>query len=126
MHAMSEAQGRNRVQSRSRIVRRPRTGTKVCLILAALFVVAGVYALVVPINMPTDQGVFGCGSGLYPHTDPFAVGVCQDLAVTQRLRAGALGLAALIVGGLGLAFFGVSRLSRPAKSQELDPALDEA
>jgi hypothetical protein len=109
------------------VAMRPRTGAKICLIIAAVLVVAGVYALVVPINMPTAQGVFGCGSGLYPPSDPFAVGVCQDLSVIQQLRAGALGLGALLVGGLGLLLFGVDRAPRPARRRDdLDPALDEA
>lgn len=105
---------------------RPRSGAKICLIVAALLVVAGLYALVVPINMPTAQGVFGCGSGVRPPTDPFALGVCQDLATIQQLRAGGLGLGALLVGGLGLLLFGVDRTPRPARRRhERDPALDE-
>jgi hypothetical protein len=122
MRAMSETQGRSLVQAGSRVARRPRTGAKVCLIISALFVVAGVYALVVPVNMPTDQGVFGCGSGLNPPTDRFAVGVCQDLSVIQQVRAAALGLAALVVAGLGLVLFGVTDVSRPVRTQELDEA----
>lgn len=114
-----------RTQSRPRVALRPRTGAKICLIIAALFIVAGVYTLLVPINMPTAQGVFGCGSALNPPSEPFAVGVCQDLATVQQLRAGALGVSALAVGGLGLLLFGFDRTPRPARAGAVDPVLDE-
>lgn len=108
--------------SRSRPSTQLRLGTQVCLILAALLLIAGVYNLIVPINMPTQQGVFGCGTGLKPPTDAFAAGVCQDLATIQQLRAAFLGAGALALGILGFTFFGANRVSRPARGTEIDPA----
>lgn len=111
---------------RSRPSTQLSTGTKVCLIIAAVFLVSALYNLVVPINIPATQGVFGCGSAMQPPTDPFAVGVCQDLAVIQQIRAGALAVAALAVAALGFIFFGATRIARPAHGHEIDPAADDA
>ena len=93
-----------------------------CLLLAALFVVAGVYTLLVPINLPTANGVFGCGSAVRPPVDDFAAGVCKDLATIYQLRAGALGVAALVVGGLGLLLFGTERVDRRGPAPTLADA----
>lgn len=116
MLAMSETASRSRPSTQLRL------GTQVCLILAALLLLFGIYQLIVPINMPTQQGVFGCGTGLKPPTESFAVGVCQDLASIQQLRAAFLGAAALLLGILGFTFFGADRVARAPREDEIDPA----
>ena len=119
MHAMPES-----------LVRRIRaahlgTGARVSLIGAVLLLVAAVYCLVVPINMPTTQGVFGCGSGLYPPTESFAVGVCQDLARIQQLRSGTLAVAAVVLAALGVAFFRGGSADGPHEGVTAEPAAVE-
>lgn len=119
MHAMPES-----------LVRRIRaahlgTGARVSLIGAVLLLVGAVYCLVVPVNMPTAEGVFGCGSGLYPPTESFAVGVCQDLARIQQVRAGTLAVAAVVLALLGVVFFGRGSADRPDRPVTVEPAAVE-
>ena len=76
--------------------------------------VAAVCSLLVPINMPTSDGVFGCGSALQPPTESFTVGVCQDVPESQQLRAGGLAIGAAVLTVLGYAFFGRELDAHPA------------
>jgi hypothetical protein len=86
-------------------VERLTSATKVSLLVAVSLLVVALYLLVVPIAMPTSQGVFGCGSALRPPTAPFAVGVCQDVPRIYQLRSATVGLLALVVGLGGWFFF---------------------
>jgi len=108
MHAMSEGPARRTATTTL------RTGTKVCVIGPALLLVAAVCSLLVPINMPTSDGVFGCGSALQPPTESFTVGVCQDVPESQQLRAGGLAIGAAVLAVLGYAFFGRELDAHPA------------
>lgn len=98
------------------------TGAKVGILIAVTLAALGAYFVVVPINMPTPQGVFGCGSGLFPPTDPFAIGVCQQLPEIQQIKGAFSGAVALAIGIGSYVLFGVSRVPRPAETPELDPA----
>ncbi len=91
------------------------TGSKVSLLLALVLLVVAIYLLIVPIAMPTSQGVFGCGSALQPPTDQFAAGICQDVPQVNQLRSATMAVLALIVGAGGLVLFGAGRgAERPA------------
>lgn len=86
-------------------------GTKICLLIALLFVVASVYFYFVPItSVRTATGaVFGCGSAASPSTGNFADGTCSRIAESYKYRALAWLAGALVMAVVGLLFFGVDR-----------------
>lgn len=82
-------------------------GTRVCLLLAVLAVVMGVYLLVSPLERPTSQGPpFDCGTALAPASGGFADAVCGDINLRRQLQGGAFGVVALVLAGGGLICFG--------------------
>ena len=82
-------------------------GTRVCLLLAALAVLMGVYLLVSPLERPTAQGPpFDCGTAAAPASGTFARAVCGDINLRRQLQAGAFGVAAIVLAGGGWLAFG--------------------
>ena len=82
-------------------------GTRVCLLLAALAVLMGIYLLVSPLERPTAQGPpFDCGTAVAPASGDFARAVCGDINLRRQLQAGAFGVAAIVLGGGGWLAFG--------------------
>ena len=78
-------------------------GTRICLLLAALAVLACVYLLVSPLERPTSQGPpFDCGTALSEPSGGFAGAVCGEINLRRQLQAGAVGLAAIVLAGGGL------------------------
>ena len=82
-------------------------GTRVCLLLAALALLACVYLLVSPLERPTSQGPpFDCGTALSEPSGGFAAAVCGDINLRRQMQAGAVGLAAIVLAGGGWLAFG--------------------
>jgi len=82
-------------------------GTRICLLLAALALLMGLYLLVSPLERPTAQGPpFDCGTAAAPASGDFARAVCGDINERRQLQAGAFGVAALVLGGGGWLAFG--------------------
>ncbi|AKU16770.1 hypothetical protein [Luteipulveratus mongoliensis] len=103
----------------SRTLISPRTGTKVCLLVALPFLLAAAYFFFVPITLRGSTGsTFNCDSAASAPTGSFQKGTCGDLNTINRYRAIALGATGLLIGGLGSAMFGVER------RQELRPRRD--
>ena len=98
-------------------------GTRVCLLLAALTLLMGVYLLVSPLERPTSQGPpFHCGTALVPASGGFADAICGDINLRRQLQAGAFGIAALVlVGGGWLAFGPAWRRRQLGAPYEDDP-----
>lgn len=96
--------------SETRTVLRLRTGSKICVLIALVLLVLAAYFFWTPLTLPRpDGGLFGCGSAANPPSDPFPKGVCVDLPTMYRFRALAALGSALLVGGVGIAFFGAER-----------------
>jgi hypothetical protein len=88
-------------------VRGQPVGTRVCLLLAALALLACVYLLVSPLERPTSQGPpFDCGTALSEPSGGFAGAVCGEINLRRQLQAGAVGLAAVVLAGGGWLAFG--------------------
>lgn len=109
-------------QLETRTVLSPRTGTRICVLIALVFAVAAVYFYFVPVTgvRTTTGSVFGCGTAAKPSTGSFAEGVCWRATDVYKYRAfacGAVAVLILVVGGL---FFGVDRRqeTRQAARQE--------
>lgn len=101
--------------SESRVVTVLSTGTKICLIIAALLALAAAYVYLVPINLVASDGkLFGCGSAANPPTDPFPSSICGTGPTVYAYRAYALLAAAAVVAAAGYAFFGTHRTSQRA------------
>ena len=82
-------------------------GTRICLLLAALALLACVYLLVSPLERPTSQGPpFDCGTALTEPSGGFASAVCGEINLRRQLQAGAVGLAAVVLAGGGWLAFG--------------------
>lgn len=80
------------------------------MLVAITFVVAAAYFLFVQIAIPSsDGGSFWCSNAFSPPTDKFAAGVCRDAVHVYQLRASLLFVLGLLIVGLGVMFFGVSR-----------------
>lgn len=65
-------------------------------LLAALFLIAAVYYFFVPAQVPSNEGVFGCGSAGNQPTDGFAKGACQGTAQIFLFRTIAFAVAAAV------------------------------
>lgn len=88
-----------------RSVPRVTTAMKVSLMVGVLFGILAVYFYFVPINLPTSNGVFGCGSASNPPTEKFPKGVCQQVPDVNRLRAGLSLTAGVLTAVLGVILF---------------------
>jgi hypothetical protein len=96
-------------------------GTRVCLLIAGLLVIAALYLLVLPLERVASQGPpFDCGTALAPAAGDFARGVCGDLNQRQRLQGGALLLAAAALAGGGRLAFGPA-VRRRRSDEDLSP-----
>lgn len=88
-------------------------GTRVCLLVAGLFVIAAALLLVLPLERVAAEGPpFDCGTALAPAAGDFARSVCGDLNQRQRLQGGAVLLGALVLAGGGRLAFGPVRRRR--------------
>lgn len=82
----------------------PRDGTALRIarglgfLVAATLVVGAVYYLLVPAQVASNEGVFGCGTAANPPTDGFAQGACQGTATINLYRTFALAAIALLIG----------------------------
>lgn len=90
-------------------------GTRVCLLVAGLLLIAAGYLLVSPLERASSQGPpFDCGTALAPADGDFARAVCGDLNGRRLLQGGAVALGALALAGGGRTAFGpVRRRRRP-------------
>lgn len=102
----------------SRTVLSPTTGSKICLLIAVVFLVGAAYFLWVPIAVPGSNGRFGCQSAFNPPTDQFPKNVCGTINQLYQIRAAAFLAAGILTGSLGIAFFGVNRRTELRKSVE--------
>jgi hypothetical protein len=115
----------------SRIVARPSTGARLCLLVAALFIVAAAYALLAPIQVSASNGhQFDCGTAMNGPKSSFAQGICGSANDLSSARATALGVAALVTAVGGLLVFGFDRSEQSAKGvrrpSRREPADDPA
>lgn len=88
------------------------------LILAAvMFLIGALYYYLVPAQVASNEGVFGCGTAAQPPTDGFAKGACQGTATINLYKALVLlgfGVAA------GLAQFFIFLSPRPDDEDDVD------
>lgn len=88
-------------------------GTRVCLLVAGLLVIAAGYLLVSPLERASASGPpFDCGTALAPAGGDFARSVCGDLNQRRQLQTGAVLLGALVLAGGGRVAFGPVRRRR--------------
>ena len=88
-------------------------GTRVCLLVAGLLVIAAGYLLVSPLERLGSQGPpFDCGTALAPASGDFARGVCGDLNQRRLLQGGTVFLVAIALAGGGRLAFGPPRRRR--------------
>lgn len=74
-------------------------------LLALLLLLGALYYYFVPAQVPSEQGVFGCGSAANPPADGFARGACQGTATINLYRALALLAGALLLPLLAYLLF---------------------
>jgi hypothetical protein len=85
-------------------------GARIGVLLALLLVVAALFFLFVPLEKASSTGQpFRCGTAASPEHGDFPDAVCGGLSSRFRLGAGALGVAALVVGAGGIWAFGTVR-----------------
>lgn len=93
----------------------PALGTRVCLLVAGLFVVLAVYLLLAPLQVVTAQGNrFDCGSAINGPDTKFASGICGSTNSIRTAQATAAGVAALVLAGGGFLAFGTVRRTQAA------------
>jgi len=88
----------------------PSTGARLCLLIAALFVVAAVYYVLAPVQVAAANGRdFDCGTVINGPKSGFAKGVCGAANDANASKATALGVSALIIAVGGFLVFGLER-----------------
>jgi hypothetical protein len=93
-----------------RVASVPSRGARLCLLIAALFVVACGYALLAPVRVPTSSGrLFDCGNAVNGPETTLGTSICGTANDSAAFRAGGLGVAALVVGVGGFLVFGLER-----------------
>ena len=90
-----------------RQVRIPSTGTRICLLLAALLLVVAAYFVLSPLMVTTASGSsWNCGTAMNPPSDQFGSGLCGQLNSSYLARGIAALAAAIVTGVGGLLLFG--------------------
>ncbi|HEY3013961.1 MAG TPA: hypothetical protein VGJ41_02565 [Nocardioides sp.] len=88
----------------------PSTGARLCLMIAALFVVAAVYFLLVPVQVTATAGkTFDCGNAMNGPKSSFAQGICGKSNKVNGYKAAATGVGALVTAVGGFLVFGMNR-----------------
>ncbi len=106
-----------------RVVRTPRLGARITLLIAALMLVAAGYYLFSPVRVvATDGGSWDCGTALSAPQDAFGKGLCGRQNDIFKARALALGFAAVVTAVGGFMIFGSDRRveARPRRRPEGD------
>lgn len=109
-----------------RVVRSPRVGARVCLLLAALMLVATGFFLTTPLRVTVANGQsWDCGSALSQPRDAFGKGLCGDVNDIAMSKAIAWAIGALITAAGGYLVFGAERRveTRPRRSVAIDDEL---
>src|SRR5215207_1718699 len=76
-----------------------RLGTKICLIVALMLLVASAFLFWTPLSAPTSNGsLFDCKSAYAPPRDDFSKAACGNINEIYQFRA-----AMFLAGGLLLA-----------------------
>jgi hypothetical protein len=97
-------------------------GTRVCLLIAGLLVIAAGYLLIAPLERVGSQGPpFDCGTALAPASGDFARGVCGDLNQRRLLQGGTVLLVAIALAGGGRLAFGPPRRRRRPDWESPEP-----
>jgi nicotinamide riboside transporter PnuC len=110
----------------SRTVASPTTGSRLCLLVAALTLLLAVYWLVAPITIHTTTGrLFDCGNAITGPKSDFARGLCGQAPRGERAKAIAAAVVALGIAVGGLAMFGFTRRQQPRVSHD-ESAADAA
>jgi hypothetical protein len=85
-------------------------GARIAVLVALLLLVAALFFLFVPLEKGSSTGQpFRCGTAASPEHGDFPDAVCGGLSTRFRLGAGALGVAAVVVGAGGVWAFGTVR-----------------
>jgi hypothetical protein len=88
-------------------------GTRICLLVAGLLVIAAGYLLLAPLERASASGPpFDCGTALAPAGGDFPRSICGDLNQRRQLQTGAVLLGALVLAGGGRVAFGPVRRRR--------------
>lgn len=94
----------------TRIKSSPSLGAKISLLIAALFVVAAVYHMVVPLQIIANNGGnFDCRSAIQGPRTTLAKSTCSDVYTIATTKSIALGAAALVMVIGGFLTFGLDR-----------------
>lgn len=123
----------------TRIKSSPSVGAKISLLIAALFVVAAAYQMVVPQSVVAGAGRFDCRSAIQGPRTELAKSTCGGAYQVATVKAIALGAAAVVTAVGGFLVFGVVRreeqvrvrrydddLATPDTDAETDPGTDPA
>jgi hypothetical protein len=106
-------------------VSRLGTGARLCVVVAALLVVAAVVVAFRPLEQPTAAGPpFRCGTALHPTSGALARSVCEGTVAAQQQLAAGFGAAALVVLVGGVWSFGGAR-RRPSAASVAPAATDD-
>lgn len=90
--------------------RRPQLGTKICLLVALLFLVAAAWFYWTPLSAPTTNGpLLDCKSAFKPPADTFSKNACSNINEIYQFRALISLIGAVLVASAGAALFGFAR-----------------
>lgn len=93
----------------TRTATRLRTGSKIALLCGIPFLVLAAYFYLVPLNVDSANGVFGCGTAADPPTDGWAKGICQGVPKASLYRAIVCLALGVLIPLIGAALFGVDK-----------------
>lgn len=117
-----QAEGERFFEERRRVRRRPRTGAKICSIIAVALLAVAVYFVFAPLYMQTGDGWFGCGAVVSGPQDDFASSVCGSATSVNLAKSLLSAALAVIVGGMGWYLFG---FDTEVQTQRFPVRLDE-
>lgn len=107
-----------------RVAASPSVGARICLLIAALFLVAAAYQVLVPQSVIAGAGRFDCRSAIQGPRTQLAKSTCAGVYQVATIRASALGAAALVTAIGGFLTFGLDqrverrRVRRPVEDDD--------
>ena len=107
------------VEHLERVVRVPSQATKVCFIIAGVFVVLAAYLAFEPLRAIVQNGTsWGCGTAFSAPSDAFGSGLCGSINQVQAYRSIAALCAALVVAGGGYLLLSTTKTVKRAVERD--------